>query len=79
MPARRLHANMRCMQSPRLTPRVSSSRRFLLLPEEGLDAAGRWPPIRRYQLTSVGPRGAAPGAQPASVSSARGPGLGGRM
>jgi len=79
MPAARPHANMRCMQSPRLTPRASSTRRFLLLPEEGLDAAGRRPRIRRYQLTRVGSRAAASGVQPASVSSVRGRGRGGRM
>jgi hypothetical protein len=33
---------------------VSSPRRFILLPEEQVDAQHRGPRIRRYQLTSVG-------------------------
>jgi hypothetical protein len=79
MPVRHRHANMHGMQSPRLPPRVSSLRRFLLLPEEGLDANGRRQPIRRYQLTSVGPRIAASAVQPAGAPSVRRPGLGGRV
>jgi hypothetical protein len=35
-------------------PSVSSPRRFILLPEEQIDAQHRGPRIRRYQLTSVG-------------------------
>jgi len=33
---------------------VSSPRRFILLPEELVDAPRQGPRIRRYQLTSVG-------------------------
>ncbi len=33
---------------------VSSPRRFILLPEEQVDAQYRGPRIRRYRLTSVG-------------------------
>jgi hypothetical protein len=33
---------------------VSSPRRFILLPEEPVDAPHHGPRIRRYQLTSVG-------------------------
>jgi hypothetical protein len=44
----------------RSTPnsRESSSRRFLLLPEDGVDASARRPQIRRYRLASIGRRGA---------------------
>lgn len=37
---------------------VSSSRRFLLLPEQERDGASRGPRVRRYQLASIGVRGA---------------------
>jgi hypothetical protein len=33
---------------------VSSPRRFILLPEEAVDAPQHGPRVRRYQLTSVG-------------------------
>jgi hypothetical protein len=36
---------------------VSSPRRFILLPEESVDAPKSGPRIRRYQLTSVGQGG----------------------
>jgi len=36
---------------------VSSPRRFILLPEESVDAPHNGPRIRRYQLTSVGQGG----------------------
>jgi len=71
---------MHDMRSPRLTPSVWTPRRFLLLPEARPDANGGRPSIRRYQLTSVGPRAAVPPAvQPATVPSGRGPGAGGRI
>jgi hypothetical protein len=35
---------------------MDSSRRFLLLPEEGAETTGRRPPIRRYRLASIGRR-----------------------
>jgi hypothetical protein len=35
---------------------MDSSRRFLLLPEEGADTTGQRPAIRRYRLTSIGRR-----------------------
>jgi hypothetical protein len=35
----------------------SSSRRFLLLPEDGVESSPRRPQIRRYRLASIGRRG----------------------
>jgi hypothetical protein len=45
------------MQSSRTGPSAASVRRFVLLPEEGLQQDERQPRIRRYELASVGPRG----------------------
>ena len=46
------------MTPPRRNSRISSPRRFLLLPEQERDGASRVPRVRRYQLASIGVRGA---------------------
>jgi|HubBroStandDraft_2_1064218.scaffolds.fasta_scaffold1613822_1 hypothetical protein len=45
----------------------SSSRRFLLLPEDGVQTSARRPQIRRYRLTSIGRRGALNGTDLATA------------
>jgi hypothetical protein len=47
-------ANMPVMNRSAANASVSSPRRFILLPEETVDAAHTGPRIRRYQLTSMG-------------------------
>jgi hypothetical protein len=47
-------ANMLAMNRPSQSSIDSSSRRFLLLPEEALEAPGARPQIRRYRLASIG-------------------------
>jgi hypothetical protein len=47
-------ANILAMDRSATHSSVSSPRRFILLPEEQVDAQYRGPRIRRYQLTSVG-------------------------
>jgi hypothetical protein len=44
---------MRGVNRSAASPSVSSPRRFILLPEEPVDAQLHGPRIRRYQLTSV--------------------------
>ncbi len=45
----------------------TASRRFLLLPEDGVESSSRRPPVRRYRLTSIGRRGAPTGADLATA------------
>jgi hypothetical protein len=45
------------MQASRITSSASPAHRFLLLPEDSLQAGSRRPRIRRYQLTVLSPRG----------------------
>jgi hypothetical protein len=53
--ANRAHrANMLVMNRSAANASVSSPRRFILLPEEPVDAPRNGPRIRRYQLTSMG-------------------------
>jgi hypothetical protein len=47
-------ANMLTMNRSAANSSVSSPRRFILLPEEQVDAPPQGPRIRRYQLSSVG-------------------------
>jgi hypothetical protein len=47
---------MMLMNRPIQNPAAGPPRRFLLLPEEATDAAGRDPRVRRYRLTSIGRR-----------------------
>ncbi len=47
-------ANMHAMNRSAANSNVSSPRRFILLPEEPVNAPHHGPRIRRYQLTSVG-------------------------
>jgi hypothetical protein len=44
------------MNRPRSTPIESSSRRFLLLPEDGAQDSARRPMVRRYRLAGIGRR-----------------------
>jgi hypothetical protein len=56
------------MQPSRITPGASPARRFLLLPEDPLQAgAARRPRIRRYQLTAVSARSARPAGRAADA------------
>jgi hypothetical protein len=48
---------MLVMNGPSHISPESSSRRFLLLPEDGADTSPRRPQIRRYRLASIGRRG----------------------
>jgi len=54
-----------------LSANLSSPRRFLLLPQESVDAPSQGPRIRRYQLTSVGRRPGVNGVDIATVRIAR--------
>jgi hypothetical protein len=45
----------------------SSSRRFLLLPEDGVEPSPRRPQIRRYRLASIGRGGGLSGVDLASA------------
>jgi hypothetical protein len=55
------------MQPSRITPSASPSRRFLLLPEDSLEAGSRRPRIRRYQLAALSPRGGRAAGRAATV------------
>ncbi|HEV2982208.1 MAG TPA: hypothetical protein VGX51_12300 [Solirubrobacteraceae bacterium] len=66
------------MQSSRITPSASSARRFLLLPEDSLEAGSRRPRIRRYQLAAVSPRGGRPPGR-AAAAHVRGDDAAGRI
>jgi hypothetical protein len=46
------------MNGPSHSSPESSARRFLLLPEDGVETAHGRPQIRRYRLASIGRRGA---------------------
>jgi hypothetical protein len=48
---------MPAMNRPTSNSIDSPSRRFLLLPEEAVEASARRPQIRRYRLTSIGRHG----------------------
>jgi hypothetical protein len=61
------------MTPPRRNNSVSSSRRFLLLPEQERDGASRAPRVRRYQLASIGVRGARGAVERAAAGIAAGP------
>ena len=52
------------MQSPLSSSAGPAPRRFLLVAEEVLDAAGRRPRIRRYRLASLGSRAAVKAGRP---------------
>ncbi|HEY2767293.1 MAG TPA: hypothetical protein VGI76_03505 [Solirubrobacteraceae bacterium] len=44
------------MNGPSHSSPASSSRRFLLLPEDGADTSPQRPQVRRYRLASIGRR-----------------------
>jgi hypothetical protein len=48
---------MLAMNAPSHSSPESSSRRFLLLPEDGAETSPRRPQVRRYRLASIGRRG----------------------
>ncbi len=45
------------MNGPSHSSPESSARRFLLLPEDGVETSHQRPQIRRYRLASIGRRG----------------------
>lgn len=49
-------ANMLAMNPPRIGSNGSSSRRFLLLPEEHTQESTQRPAIKRYRLAGIGRR-----------------------
>jgi hypothetical protein len=49
-------ANMLVMNPPRIGSNESSSRRFLLLPEEHTQGSAQRPAIKRYRLAGIGRR-----------------------
>ena len=57
-----MRANMLVMNAPIQSSLESSSRRFLLLPEDGVESSSGRPQIRRYRLASIGRRGGLSGS-----------------
>jgi hypothetical protein len=62
-----VRANMLAMNAPSHSSLESSSRRFLLLPEEGAESSPRRPQIRRYRLASIGRGGGSSGSDPVTA------------
>jgi hypothetical protein len=58
---------MLAMNAPNQSSLESSSRRFLLLPEDGAETTQRRPQIRRYRLASIGRRGGPSGTDLATA------------
>jgi hypothetical protein len=58
---------MLVMNGPTHSSIESSSRRFLLLPEDGVETSPRRPQIRRYRLASIGRRGGLGGTELATA------------
>jgi hypothetical protein len=62
---------MTSMNRAILSAKLTSPRRFLLLPQESVDVPTQGPRIRRYQLASVGRRPGMTGVDIATVRNAR--------